>query len=93
MLQLLLLLSVQVLSLARDPNRFDPKAEYYQLPDGGVDADGKIDTSKREALLTARYTEEGAIRTEQDLWEEQQVNMATRKVGAQVRTTKYHTSN
>ncbi|KAG5180936.1 P-loop containing nucleoside triphosphate hydrolase protein [Tribonema minus] len=73
----------QVLSLARDKHRFDPQADHYQMPEPGEAADGRIDTSKREALLTARYHEEGEFKTEQDTWEEHQVAMANRRVGAQ----------
>jgi hypothetical protein len=59
------------------------------MPEPGENEDGRIDSSKREALLTARYQEEGEVRTEQDLWEEHQVAMATRRVGAQASVWHY----
>lgn len=78
-------ISKEVLKLAKDPHRFDPKADHYQIPEAMEDEDGKIDTRKREALLTARYHEEAEVRTEQDLWEEHQAKMAAGKAkGAEV---------
>ncbi|CAM9385113.1 unnamed protein product [Ectocarpus sp. 12 AP-2014] len=69
--------SKKVLELAKDPNRHAPKTDAYQLPDAYEDEQGRIDSRKREDALTARYQEvEGEVKTEQDLWEEQQVGHA-----------------
>ncbi|CAM9427278.1 unnamed protein product, partial [Ectocarpus fasciculatus] len=69
--------SKKVLELAKDPNRHAPKTDAYQLPDAYEDEQGRIDSRKREDVLTARYQEvEGEVKTEQDLWEEQQVGHA-----------------
>ncbi len=46
--------SKKVLELARDPNRHAPKTDAYQLPDAYEDEQGRIDTRRREDVLTAR---------------------------------------
>lgn len=46
--------SRQVLELAKDPNRHAPKTDAYQLPDAYEDEQGRIDTRRREDVLTAR---------------------------------------
>jgi pre-mRNA-splicing factor ATP-dependent RNA helicase DHX16 len=76
-------LSKQVLKLAKDPNRFDPKADFYQLPDAYEDEQGRLDSKRREAVLTKRWEDEGEVKTEQDQWEDHQVSMAVAKYGAQ----------
>ena len=46
-------------------NHACPQPDGYQIPDAGVDADGKIDFKKREEALTARYEDEVEVQTEQ----------------------------
>lgn len=46
--------SKKVLELAKDPNRHAPKTDAYQLPDAYEDEQGRIDTRRREDVLTAR---------------------------------------
>eukprot|EP00937_MAST-01D_sp_MAST-1D-sp2_P004361 g4361.t1 len=61
------------------------KTEGYAIPEAEFDADGALDTSKREEALTARYEEEGELKTEQQEWEEHQMAQAkgrARKQGA-----------
>ncbi len=76
-------LSKQILRLAKDPDRFDPKGNYYQLPDAYEDEQGRIDIARREEVLTKRWEVEGELQTEQDEWEKHQLSMATAKYGAQ----------
>ncbi|CAM9175049.1 unnamed protein product [Chrysoparadoxa australica] len=75
-------ISKQVLQLAKDPYRFDPKADYYQLPDSYEDEQGRIDRERKEAVMTQRYEEEGEMKPEQDEWEEHQLGHATARYGA-----------
>ncbi|CAM9520621.1 unnamed protein product, partial [Phaeothamnion confervicola] len=75
----------QVIQLARDPERFDPKADRYRLPDAYEDEQGRLDLKKRENVLTARYEEVAEVRTEQDEWEAHQAASAAARFGAQDR--------
>jgi len=52
------------------------KSEFYQLPDSYEDSEGKINAQKRDALLSQRYHDEGRMKTENDVWEEQQTKLA-----------------
>lgn len=47
--------SKQVLQLAKDPHRHAPKTDAYQLPDAYEDEQGRIDSRRREDVLTARH--------------------------------------
>lgn len=58
-------MSKQVLQLAKDPNRHEPKSDAYQLPDAYEDEQGRIDTRRREDLLTARY---GNVQCCEQVW-------------------------
>ncbi|CAM9102126.1 unnamed protein product, partial [Choristocarpus tenellus] len=81
--------SKQILQLAKDPHRHEPKSDHYQLPDAYEDEQGRIDLRKREDVLTARYQEqEGEVKTEQEIFEEQQVGHASMNFGAQDRKNK-----
>ena len=58
-------IQMKILSMAKDKHRFNYKDEGYHMPDGYVDAKGRIDKAKREGALTARYEEEEQPKTEQ----------------------------
>ena len=51
----------QVLELARDKHRHEPKSDGYQLPDSYEDEQGRIDTRKREDVLTARRVQSTSV--------------------------------
>lgn len=51
--------SKKVLELAKDPHRHEPKTDAYQLPDAYEDEQGRIDTRRREDVLTARWGAQG----------------------------------
>lgn len=50
--------SKQILQLAKDSDRHDPKSDAYQLPDAYEDEQGRINTRRREDVLTARWVKE-----------------------------------
>lgn len=60
-------IQMKILNMAKDKHRFNYKDEAYHMPDGYVDAKGRIDKAKREGALTARYEEEEQPKTEQVL--------------------------
>jgi len=72
----------KVLEMAKEKDRFEREHRGYRMPEAYETADGKLDTSKRDAALTARYQEEEQYKTEQELWEEQQVSVASFRPGA-----------
>ncbi len=72
----------KVLEMAKEKDRFQTEHTGYRMPEAYETADGKLDTSKREAALLARYQEEEQFKTEQELWEEQQVGTASFRPGA-----------
>lgn len=69
-------LSRSILEIASDQNRFSYKDDNYRIPDGYEDSRGKIDKTKREALLTSRYVEEGRVKSEQEQWEDDQLRVS-----------------
>jgi len=72
----------KVLEIAKEKDRFDTEHRGYRMPEAYETEDGKLDTKKREAALMARYQEEEQYKTEQELWEEQQVGVASFRPGA-----------
>ncbi|RLN05768.1 hypothetical protein BBI17_009655, partial [Phytophthora kernoviae] len=59
------------------------EVEGYQIPDSYEEVDDEGNrVRKKEELLTDRYEEEEVFRTEQEVWEETQVKMATSRFGA-----------
>ena len=72
----------QILSMAKDKYRFNYKDEGYHMPEGYVDANGRIDKAKREGALTARYEAEEQVKTEQEQWEEDRVKVSVLHFGA-----------
>ena len=72
----------QILSMAKDRYRFNYKDDGYRMPEGYVDANGRIDKAKREGALTARYEAEEQVKTEQEQWEEDRVKMSLQHFGA-----------
>ncbi|TYZ68213.1 hypothetical protein PybrP1_010010 [[Pythium] brassicae (nom. inval.)] len=76
-------LNQRILETARARGAKDDAADGYQLPDAydEVDDDGRR-VRKKEELLTDRYEEEAVFRSEQEVWEDTQVQMARSKFGA-----------
>lgn len=72
-----------ILNMAKDRDRFNYRDDGYHIPDGYEDERGKIDKSKRDAVLTARYEIEERVVSEQEQWEEEQVKASKLKFGAQ----------
>lgn len=79
----------EMLKISKDRNRFSYKDEGYHIPDGYEDESGKIDKSKREAVLNARYQEEEQVRPEQELWEEAQIDKSIVRKSAKQDSSKY----
>lgn len=72
----------RILKMAKDKHRFSYKDDGYHIPDGYEDADGRVDKEKKEAALNARYEDEAEVKTEQELWEEEQAKMSQVRFGA-----------
>mmetsp|Transcript_26254 Transcript_26254/g.38918 ORF Transcript_26254/g.38918 Transcript_26254/m.38918 type:complete len:1058 (+) Transcript_26254:41-3214(+) len=81
-------LNEKILNMARNKHRFDEKDDGYHMPDGYEDERGRINKEKRDAVLTTRYEEEEELKTEQELWEEEQVKTAMVRFGAKDRKKK-----
>ncbi|POM59512.1 Pre-mRNA-splicing factor ATP-dependent RNA helicase, partial [Phytophthora palmivora] len=65
------------------------EVDGYQIPDSYEEVDDEGNrVRKKEDLLTDRYEEEEVFHTEQEVWEETQVKMATTKFGAKDRHKK-----
>ena len=75
-------LNKKILSMAKDKYRFDYKDDGYHIPDGYEDDQGRIIKEKRDAALTARYEPEEQVKTEQELWEEDQARIASVHFGS-----------
>jgi pre-mRNA-splicing factor ATP-dependent RNA helicase DHX16 len=69
-------LSKKILEMARDDKRFSYKDDGYRIPESYEYDSGKINHSKKNALLEARYHEETEAKTEQQKWEEDQLCIA-----------------
>jgi pre-mRNA-splicing factor ATP-dependent RNA helicase DHX16 len=78
-------LNQKILSMARNKYRFDVQDDGYHIPDGYEDERGRIDKDKRDAVLTTRYADDEEVKTEQELWEEEQSKIATVHFGARDR--------
>lgn len=72
----------KTLELAKKRVSSKVDSSKYQIPDGHLDEDGKIDKKSREAVLHARYTEEKKGKSEQETWEDEQTHHAVMKFGA-----------
>lgn len=75
----------QVLKLATERMNINDKVDGYQMPEDYITEKGKIDKKKKESVLYSRYEEnpegtEGFV-TEQDKWEEQQIEKSLLKMG------------
>ena len=86
-------LNKKILAMASDKYRFNYKDDGYHMPDGYEDERGRINKEKRDALLTARYEAEEELKTEQELWEEDQVKIATVKFGSKDQKEKLKVDN
>lgn len=72
-----------ILQMATDKHRFSYKDDGYQMPDAYEDTEtGRIDRKKREGALTARYEADEVHKSEQEVWEEEQVRKSTLRFGA-----------
>lgn len=81
----------KVIEMTKDRDRFETKLEGYHIPDSYEREDGKLDLSKREAALTARYEEEPEKQTEEDQWMDAQGTKAVFKPGAKDKKTREET--
>lgn len=82
-------LNRKIIGMAKERDRFDTAAtEGYRIPTSYEQEDGKLDLSQREAVLTARYEEEGEKQTEEDAWMDHQGTKAVFKAGAKDRQTR-----
>jgi len=81
-------LSKKILDMAKDRNRFNYKDDGYKMPDTYEDDQGNLDKSKRDAVLTARYQEEEQVKTEQEIWEEEQSKLGKVGFGAKDRKSR-----
>jgi len=79
----------QILDMAKDRQRFSYKDDGYNMPETYEDESGRVDKSKRESVLTQRYEEEAASKTEQQAWEEEQVRKATIAKGSGDKNNEY----
>ena len=72
-----------IISMAKDKHRFNYKDDGYKMPDAYEDAEtGRINKRKRDGVLTARYEAEEVLKSEQEIWEEDQVHKSLLKFGA-----------
>lgn len=78
----------QILEMAKDRNRFNYKDDGYMMPDTYEDEHGKLDRAKRDSVLTARYQDEEQVKTEQEIWEEEQSKLGKVGFGAKDRKTR-----
>jgi len=76
------LLNQKILNLGKDKYRFTYKDDGYHIPDSYEDNQGYLDRKKRDAVLTARYESEEIVKSEQDIWEEEQTKKAKVKFGS-----------
>jgi len=70
----------QILEMARDDKIKKNRSEndgFYRLPDEYEEQEGRTKAEKDNALLKSRYVEEKVEKSEQQLWEESQVQKAT----------------
>lgn len=75
-------LNEQILKMARSKYRFEAKDDGYHMPDGYEDENGYVNKEKRDAVLTMRYAEEETVKTEQELWEEEQLKVSKVQFGS-----------
>jgi pre-mRNA-splicing factor ATP-dependent RNA helicase DHX16 len=69
-------LNRRILAMATAEDRFSYKEEGYRMPVGYEDEGGRVDKQRRDAVLNSRYEEEGRVKSEQEVWEEEQVRLA-----------------
>ncbi|ORY20219.1 P-loop containing nucleoside triphosphate hydrolase protein [Neocallimastix californiae] len=74
----------QVLKLATERMNINDKVDGYQMPEDYITEKGKLDKKKQESVLYSRYEDDenkDSFVTEQDRWEEQQIEKSLLKVG------------
>jgi len=74
----------KILDMATSKDRFNYEDDGYHMPDGYEDDKGRIDKSKRDAVLTTRYVEDSQTKpkSEQEIWEEEKIKKATLTLGS-----------
>ena len=74
----------KILEMASSKDRFNYKDEGYHMPDGYEDDNGRVDKSKRDAVLTTRYVDETQEKpkSDQEIWEEEKIKKATLTLGS-----------
>jgi len=70
------------LDLTTARKKLSEDVQAYHMPDSHLNEEGKIDKSKKMAVLTKRYVEESKHQTEQEQWEAEQTKAALMKFGA-----------
>lgn len=78
-------LNQKILTMTKNKYRFDVQDDGYHIPDGYEDERGRIDKQKRDAVLTTRYADDEEVKTEQEIWEEEQSKIASVHFGARDR--------
>jgi pre-mRNA-splicing factor ATP-dependent RNA helicase DHX16 len=74
--------NTKILEMAKSKDRFSYDDKAYHIPDGYEDSEGRVDKKKKESVLTARYVEEVQPKTEQEMWEEEQMRVSKVKFGS-----------
>jgi pre-mRNA-splicing factor ATP-dependent RNA helicase DHX16 len=70
-------LNEKILSFASDEHRFSYDDRNYHIPLSYEDPKtGRIDKAKKESVLTQRYVAEVQPKTEQEIWEEKQMQLS-----------------
>ncbi len=75
-------LDKEILTMAKDKHRFSYKDDNYHIPESYEDSKGKVDRSKKESILRARYVDDGPLKSEQDVWEEDQMKTSKMQLGS-----------
>ena len=75
-------LNKQVLKLTKERLQLSEAIEGYVMPEDYITEKGKIDTKKKNDVLHKRYKDKNnAQDTEQDAWEQHQINKSLAKLG------------
>jgi pre-mRNA-splicing factor ATP-dependent RNA helicase DHX16 len=76
-------LQKELVSMASKRAMKEEVSETYHMPDNYINEQGKLETDKRNALLTQRYKPDVRAKSDQEVWEGEQTNKAVLKFGAQ----------
>ncbi|KAI9495489.1 hypothetical protein BDB00DRAFT_235398 [Zychaea mexicana] len=69
----------QVLALAEARLQIDTKEDAYMMPEDYITEKGKIDKKKKESALYKRYEDDEQFISEQDQWEQLQIQKSARR--------------